>query len=250
MNISVVIITKNEEHNIARCINSCAPLGAEVIVLDSQSTDQTKTIAEGLGADVYTVEWKGYGGTKNLGAQKATHNWILSVDADEALDDKLVRSILNAIKEPNKVAAYWLARSLVFRGKQLSFGAVKNEKRLRLYQKNKMSWNLNKVHEELEPINKDSRLNYGELSGSLLHHSYKDLDDMRKRLEHYAKLSAKQLKHKSRIYLFLKKIVAPTFSFIKNYYLRKGYADGAEGKIFAKEQASYVRKKYTYAQNS
>ncbi len=246
MNLSVVIITKNEEHNIERCIRSCLSLNAEILVLDSQSTDQTVSIAEGLGAQVHSIEWRGYGATKNHGAALAQHNWILSLDADEALDENIQKNILEAVQETS-VTGYWLRRSFIFNGKQLFYGALKNEKRLRLYQKDHMHWNLNAVHEDL--VSKKNAIEpvLGTLQGGILHYSYRDLDDMRKRLNKYAALSAQKLAHKSAIYLKLKKAFAPTFSFLKNYVVRKGFLDGKEGLVFAKEQAQYVRKKYQFA---
>lgn len=245
--LSVVIITKNEEENIARCIASCQPLGAEIIVLDSHSTDKTATIAENLGAQVYAVEWKGYGATKNEGAALAKHDWILSLDADEAIDEQLQNSIKEAMLTEKKVAAYWISRCLIFRGQTMRHGAVKNESRLRLYHKNKMQWNLEEVHETLEFRDANKRAYYGTLEGGIAHNSYRNLEDMHARLDHYARLGAKKIMHKGKLYLALKKLIAPSFSFIKNYVFKKGYADGAQGKLFAQAQARYVYNKYAFA---
>jgi glycosyltransferase involved in cell wall biosynthesis len=246
-NLSVVIITKNEAHNIERCITSCLPLDAQIIVLDSHSTDNTEQLAKNLGAQVHKVDWKGYGATKNEGAHLAKNNWILSLDADEALDENLQKNIIQTLKEEKDLAGCWLYRSFIFNDKQLLYGALKNEKRLRLYNKIKMQWNLDSVHEDLEPIDKSIDWPTATLQGSLLHYSYKNIEDMRERLDKYAQLSAEKLHQKSTFYLSLKKIVAPSFSFLKNYFFRLGILDGKEGFIFAKEQANYVRKKYAYA---
>ena len=247
MNLSIVIITKNEEHNIERCIKSCLPLQAQIIVLDSQSTDNTVAIAEGLGASVHSVEWQGYGATKNQGAQLAQHEWILSLDADEALDVSLLENIKQVIDTEDGLAGYWMHRSFIFNGQQLFYGALKNERRLRLYDKRKMHWNLNSVHEDLVAKDNSIEWAYGELQGSLLHYSYKNLEDMKNRLDRYAKLSAERLSTKGKMYLVLKKIFAPSFSFLKNYIARKGFLDGRNGLLFAQEQARYVRNKYKYA---
>jgi len=244
--LSVVIITKNEEHNIRRCIQSCLALNAEILVLDSHSTDDTVRIAESLGAQVHSIDWIGYGATKNQGANLAQNDWILSLDADEALNEGLQKAIAERVKLGMEVSGYWLKRSLVFGEKILHFGAVRNEFRLRLYNKNDMEWNLKSVHEDLTS-KKNTPLVYGELQGCLLHYSYSDLKDMRMRLDKYARLSAQDLKKKSKINLRINRMVNPIVSFIKNYIFRLGLFDGKVGYLFAKEQANYVRNKYRYA---
>ena len=246
MNISVVIITKNEAHNIARCIESCLPLKAEIIVLDSNSTDNTVAIAQGLGARVEQVEWKGYGPTKNYGAEIGSNDWILSLDADEALNEGLQNSIIEITKDSKEVSAYWMRRSLVFLGKTLHYGAVRHETRLRLYNKNLLHWDDKNVHENLVPKNNKDHT-YGELQGALLHYSYTDMQDMKMRMDKYAQLSANQLKNKSALTLHIKRILNPLTSFFKNYILNMGFADGRLGYLFAREQANYVFKKYNYA---
>lgn len=246
MNISVVIITKNEAHNIGRCIESCLALNTEIIVLDSYSTDSTVSIAENLGAKVVQVDWKGYGPTKNYGAEIASNDWIFSLDADEALDEELQQSVLEFINSNPNRAAYWLSRSLVFFDKILKYGAVRGEKRLRLYHRKQLEWNDKSVHEELVK-KKDVPAFFGELEGSLLHYSYTDLADMKIRMDQYALLSAENLKHKPKAILRLKRLLNPVVSFFKNYIINMGFADGNLGFVFAREQAIYVYKKYSYA---
>jgi glycosyltransferase involved in cell wall biosynthesis len=221
-------------------------LKAEILVLDSHSTDGTVRIAQDLGATVHKIDWKGYGATKNEGARLAKNDWILSLDADETVNEALQNALLDEEKFDKELTGFWLRRSLVFLGKTLIFGAVKNEFRLRLYNKNYLKWDLKAVHESLVPKQKGA-LSYGELQGCLLHYSYRDENDMVERLDKYARLSTDELSSKSRLYLQFKKTFAPTFSFIKNYFFKKGFADGRQGKIFAKAQAAYVKKKYDYA---
>lgn len=247
-NLSIVIITKNEAHNIKRCIESCLVLNSEIIVLDSNSTDATVSIAEELGAKVVQVDWKGYGPTKNHGAKLAKHDWILSLDADEALNETLQQSVLDFLNSNPNRAAYWIARSLVFFDKILKHGGVRGEKRLRLYNKAQLEWNNKSVHEDLVKKD-DAPVYYGELEGSLLHYSYTDLADLKIRMDKYAKLSAENLKQKSRPTLYLKRFLNPAVSFSKNYIMNMGFADGKLGFVFAKEQAIYVYKKYNYALN-
>lgn len=250
MNLSIVIITKNEEHNIRRCIQSCLPLGAEVLVLDSSSTDDTVYIAKELGAKVIDVDWKGYGATKNIGAAQASNDWILSLDADEELNEALQDAVKIAVENETGVQGYWLRRTMVYNGKNLNFGAVRNERRLRLYKKSRLHWNNSVVHELLEPIEKSANLPFGELQGSLLHYSYTDAQDMGNRLDKYARLGAQKYSKKGKAYLYFKRFVNPKFSFINNYFFRMGFVEGKEGFEFAKALASYTFKKYDYALQS
>lgn len=246
MNISIVIITKNEEANIARCIQSCNQLKAEVLVLDSQSTDNTIRIAEQLGARVVQTDWQGYGATKNNGALLANNDWILSLDADEELSPQLAGSIIDSFNKEHDQIGFWIKRSMILRGKELAFGAVRNEWRLRLYNKKHVQWNNNMVHEDLALIDKNLEYGFGQLQGHLRHYSYKNVQDMRARLDKYAQLSANEMHKKNKKVSSLKKWVNSSFYFIKNYILLFGFMDGMAGLQLAFEQAKYVFKKYSY----
>lgn len=243
--LSIVIITKNEEENIARCLKSCLPLHAEIIVLDSGSSDNTVRIAESFGAQVLKVVWQGYGPTKNVGALKAKHNWILSLDADEALDDSAVQSMNKIFESEPDADAYTIRRFLVIGSKRLHFGALLNEKRLRLYNKNIFHWNHKKVHEDVQLIKSKTTFKVGTIDGSILHYSYKNEKDMRERLNTYAQLIADDRRQNGKTASIWKSMLNPAFSFIKNYFFRGGFLDGYNGFLFAKEQARYVYKKYS-----
>lgn len=247
MNLSVVIISKNEAHNIERCIRSCLALKAEIIVWDSASTDATPRLARILGAKVIDGDWQGYGATKNNAAMAASNDWILSLDADEALDNELALTIQQLKYESTPMVGFWLARVFIFQGKKLRFGALRNEKRLRLYNRNYMKWNLNDVHETLVNIDPDLDLKIGSLKGHILHYSYTDHADMKQRLDKYARLGGQQFAGHNITKLRLKKYLSPVFSFAKNYIMLLGFLDGKAGYLFACEHARYIFKKYTYA---
>ena len=185
-----------------------------------------------------------------MGAAMATNDWILSLDADEVLDETLQKGIPEALINEQGFAGYWLYRVLIFEGKKLFYGAYKNEKRLRLYRKSKMQWNENIVHETLDTIIKNADYPYGELQGSLLHYSYTSKEDMIERLEKYARLSAEKLASKSKFYRWLKLIFSPTITFLKNYIFRLGFLDGRLGFVLAAAQAGYILKKYSYSLQS
>src|SRR5262245_55788275 len=137
--LSVVIITYNEEHNIARCIDSVKTVANEVIVLDSFSTDQTVAIARLHGAIVYQEKFRGYIGQKNLAMQFASHNYILSLDADEALDDKLAASILKA-KKSFSSRAYRMNRCTNFCGRFIRHGLWYPDRKIRLFDRRIAKW--------------------------------------------------------------------------------------------------------------
>ena len=167
--ISAVIITYNESANIARCISSLKNVVDEVIVSDSNSTDETKNIAEHLGAKVFIRNFEGYGATKNLANYQATNDWILSIDADEELDEHLADNITRIKKHLEKNTVYECQRLNNYCGKWIKHGGWYPDKKVRLFNKQHVKWDLAEVHETLEiPEQYNKQL----LNGKLLHYSY------------------------------------------------------------------------------
>lgn len=242
MKISVVIIAKNEERIIGKCIDACKDIADEILVLENGSTDQTADIVCQKGVRMIEVEWLGYSKTKNKGNEWATYDWILSLDADEIIDTELSRSIgelKNKAVPENR--AFSLKRKLIFQGKILHFGSAGNEKHIRLFHKEHFRWNASEVHETLERIGTGSGTE--QLKGTLLHDSAEDLHIYREKLLYYARLYRKN--HRRNV---LKCIANPLFYFMKNYIFRLGFLDGKAGYTFAGLQMSYIRKKYCGAE--
>jgi len=238
--ISVVIITKNEANNIAACIASCLQVSDHIIVVDSHSTDETVAIARKNGAQVELIVWQGYGHAKNFGATKAKHDWILSIDADERLDDEMVKTLKKIDLEKDHIYGF---RRLNHVGKKaIKHGEWNPDIKFRLYHKDASSWNLDAVHEQLEggPWHKKTVI-----AGYLMHYSYVNIQDMVDRLDHYAKLGASQMFEKQNMPGVFS-IFKPTFRFLKSYYIKGGFLDGKIGYQIAKANADSVRKKYTY----
>ncbi len=241
--LSVVILTKNEEQNIVRCIRSLKGLTQDILVIDSGSTDNTIPLAEFEGAKVIQQTWQGYSNTKNVGNRLAANDWILSLDADEELNEELqlaIRQLFN--KNVSATNAFSVQRKMVYGGKVLHHGSVGNEFRLRLFNRQTGKWNTDDVHEEIEFSQPVSVI---KLPGFLWHHSYASEADHRQRLEKYAALSAAQMHKAGRKASFIKLWCSPMFGFIKNFIFRAGFLDGQSGYEFAISEMWYVKRKYT-----
>ena len=242
-NLSIVLISKNEAKNIASCLEACKSLSNDIWLIDSFSTDKTIEIAEEFKVNIRHQKWLGYGATKNLGNSFCKNDWILSLDADEFLQDKLIHEIDKidfSTRQENTV--FYLKRKLIFLNKTLNFGSVANEYRPRIFNRKKMMWNDNSVHEELEFIDKSEKEIKQKIDGFMLHNSFKNIEDYKEKMNHYALLSAENKKAS-----VLKLIFSPIISFIKNYIFRLGFLDGKAGFEFAYYSSYYAFKKYYFA---
>src|SRR5574343_216918 len=167
--ISAVIITFNEEKNIERCIQSLRKVADEIIVSDSHSTDNTVKICQQLGAKVIVHEFIGYGATKNFANQQATHQWILSIDADEALDENLIAELQQLKTHLDENLVYQVQRLNNYCGKWIHHGGWYPDRKVRLFNKQQVKWNLAEVHETLET---PKHISTQVLNGKLQHYSY------------------------------------------------------------------------------
>lgn len=244
---SVVILTKNEERNILRCIQPWLNV-AEVLVVDNGSTDQTISIAKTAGARVITTEWLGYGPTKNFGNRHASHPWILSLDADEVANEELVREVCKHLhSKPEEKCVFSIRRILVYLGQEIKYGSCRKEYRVRLFHREQVQWNNSTVHEELLlPNNKKITI----LKGHVLHYSYTDIHDHWQRLQRYAALSVVERMTSGKAVPCWKRAFSPTFGFIKNYFFRLGFLDGKAGRIYAIQEYRYRRLKYQLLQSA
>lgn len=239
--ISAVIITYNESANIARCISSLKNVVDEVIVSDSNSTDETKNIAEQLGAKVFIRDFEGYGVTKNFANNESANNWILSLDADEELDKNLAEQIIfikNCLAE-NTV--YECQRLNNYCGTWIKHGGWYPDKKVRLFNKQHVKWNLAEVHETLEI---PERYNKQLLNGKLLHYSYISVAEHLSKIEKYSTRGAEEAFKKGKKSSWVKLYLSPAFRFIRDYIFKLGFIDGKYGFIIAKLTAKEVYLKY------
>ncbi len=254
MNISVVIIAKNEEKVIAECIASVA-FATQVIVIDSESTDRTVEIARSLGATVISHPWQGYGEQKNFGMSNTTEDWILFLDADERASQEL-QSAIHAMSEHPEHDVYWITVEDIFLGRRMKYLIGHNP---RLVKKGAASWSNKKVHEQLLYAKESKPVKYkdgiaGEIEQPIIHESYKTISAYLKKMHKYTTLDAHDMQemghHRSgrpvqKNFLLPYKLAFRQAAKLLVY--RKGVLDGWQGIVWSMLSAYYefeMAKKY------
>jgi glycosyltransferase involved in cell wall biosynthesis len=227
--ITAVIITKNEERNIQRCLDSLKPVVEEIIVVDSNSTDHTVALCRQAGAKVIVQSWLGYGPQKNLGNNAASHDYILSIDADEALDEQLIKSILEE-KSRGFQGIYQVSRFNYYYGKFIRHGADYPDKKIRLFNRTNTRWDEKDVHETLliDPAQKTTLL-----KGHLLHYTYYRVEEHILKINYYTNLAAQDYFKRGKKASIFKIIFSPLNTFIQSYLLKRGFLNGLHGFILA-----------------
>ena len=239
--ITAVIITQNEERNIGRCIESLQGVADEVVVVDSGSTDGTEAICRAAGVHFEHHNWAGYSGQKNYANSLATHPWLLSIDADEALSPEL-RATLLRLKEVGleKDVAYSVNRLNNYDGQWIHHCGWYPDARVRLWHKGIAEWD-GLVHEELRytvPVR------YQKLKGDLLHYSFSSFEDFSRRQTHYASLAARKAHEAGKKTSAIGVWLHPGWTFFRNYILKGGFLDGHNGYIICRMSAFYTFLKY------
>jgi glycosyltransferase involved in cell wall biosynthesis len=228
--LSVVIITKNEEKNIVRCLESLAGVADEVIVLDSYSTDNTVALVHQSGYTLVQREWEGFSASKNYANNLATGDYILSIDADEVLSDKLKQSILT-FKRERDVDACEINRLTNYCGQWIRHSGWYPEYKLRIFKRDAARWK-GSIHEELEFSSPPQKIK--KLEGDLLHYSYPTVESHLKKMFPYASLAAERDFQKGKKYFFITHaVLKPMWMFIKKYILNLGFLDGLYGFVIA-----------------
>lgn len=231
MKLSAVIITFNEETNIARCVDSLLPVVDEIIILDSYSKDKTLEIVTGKGLTYYQRAWTDYSDAKNFANAKATGDYIFSIDADEELSPALQQSILKLKANPKADAyAYMINRLTNYCGKWIYHCGWYPEYKLRIFKREGTHWK-GAVHEDLvfasQPV-------IEKLKGDLYHYSYPTVDSHVKKVMQYAKLTAENRYKKGKRYnLLWHGIFKPWVIFFKKYILQLGILDGYYGFVIS-----------------
>ena len=272
MQLSVVIITFNEEANIGRTLESVQPLVSdgkgEIVVVDSGSTDRTVEIATSHGAKVFVEAWKGYAAQKNSALEKASGDWVLSLDADETVDSELIRELTACADDSPpipKSAHEWcltmrntgnldtvkgapigflIRRKNFFLGRWVQHGGFWPDPKLRLFHSGVGRFEERAVHEDLRVEGRTKLIP----SGSLLHHSYPTLSDYIDHMNRYSSLGAEMVVATGKLrFSFINIVLRPLFTFIYNYFFRLGFLDGREGLLLHLYHAIYVSWKYAKA---
>jgi len=238
--LSVVIITLNEENNIAACIRSVQAFSNDIIVVDAQSEDNTIAIAAKEGARTFSIKWQGYGHSRNLGASKARHHWILALDADERVSAELIESI-RSLDLSNEKQIFRFNRKNFIGGRHVRFGTMGADKVTRIYNRKYTSWDFSAVHEKLDSEN----LNVKKIKGYVSHYPFANVDDYQTKLEQYAEMSADKYFAEGRRAGFSKRYLSPFFNSVKSYIFHLGFLEGRLGFEIAKTIAYYSRLKYS-----
>ncbi len=240
--LSAVIITYNEERNIARCIESVKSFADEILVVDSNSTDNTVPIAESYNARIVKHAFLGYAGQRILTDNAAANDWVLMLDADEAVSEQLAESIIKIKNGPDAIA-YKFARLNNYNGKWIKHGTWYPDRKIRLYDRTKGTWKGGNVHEYWQAH--DAGANIPIIKGDLLHNSFATIHDHVNKLNKYADIAAKDAVAKGRTASILNIWLSPKWSFITNYIIRLGFLDGYEGYVIAKLSAYSTFIKYS-----
>ena len=240
--LTVMVITYNEETNLPRLLSTIPKkTDIEILVIDSGSEDRTIQIAEGSGARVIHRPFDDYSSQKNFGQQQAKGGWILALDADEEPTSQFWEALSVLLKEPTQHSAYRMKRQLVFLGKMMSFGKT-SDSPIRLFKTNsgKYSGDIHEIYQTSGSI--------GSLSGSVLHHSYKDLSDYFIRFNKYTSMLASHHIKSGRTITKAHVLLRAPLDFIGRYIFRLGFLDGYPGFIYAWLSATYGMIKYAKVQ--
>ena len=260
MTLSVVIITHNEEVNVGRTLASVQTLVAdgkgEIIVVDSGSTDRTVEIAKSLGAKVFVEEWKGFAAQKNSAIDKATGDWILSLDADEEVSSGMRDFLLLALfgSKADEFAKFQggilFGRRNHFLGRWIRHGGFYPDVKLRLFRPGSGRFEARLVHEDIQlkpglPTYAPSpTLNRGEPI-DIIHHSYPTLSDYIEHMNRYSSLGAEMTVASGHHgFAVIDIVVRPLATFLYNYFFRLGFLDGREGLLLHLNHAVYVSWKF------
>jgi len=237
--ISAVIITYNEERNIERCLTSLQSVADEIIVIDSFSTDRTQEICKSYNAKFFQRKWDDFSAAKNFGNQKATYDWILSLDADEALSDELKKNILE-IKNKNAAGNYKFNRLTNYCGKWIRHCGWYPDTKTRLFLRTQCNWE-GTIHERLV-VQNNASIHF--LKGDILHYSYATPQEHIAKQNKYAEASARQMQAKGKSSSFFHIYLKPIVKFFRDYIFHLGVLDGKEGFTISKISAYAVYRKY------
>lgn len=235
--ISAIIITKNEERNIRDCLLSLQWVD-EIIIVDSGSTDRTLDIAKSFTDKIYHKDWEGFGKQKNYALSLATHDWVLSLDADERIPSALQTEIKSAISDPS-FDGYNIKRRSSYCGRFMKFGGWGKDHVLRLFRKDKASFSDSLVHERLILSGK-----IGQLKSPLIHYSFPTVEDVIHKMNLYSSLGAEEKYLKGQQLSLSGTILRAWWTFIKTYFIKLGFLDGKQGFMLAVSNAEGVYYKY------
>jgi glycosyltransferase involved in cell wall biosynthesis len=247
VNISIALITLNEEVNLPHTLESVNPLlrdgQGEVIIVDSGSTDRTLEIARSFGAKIFCEPWKGFAAQKNSAMEKASGDWVLQLDADEALEPELAREIISQLEASANLVGFWIPRKNFFLGRWIKHGGFYPDPKLRLIRRGAGKFEEYGAHPTIKVEGATGRLKH-----ALIHNAYPDLRGYIDHMNSYSTSGAEiAVAQGHRGFNLLNILVRPKLTFIYNYIFRLGFLDGCEGFLLHMYHAVYVSWKYAKA---
>jgi glycosyltransferase involved in cell wall biosynthesis len=248
MKISATIVVFNEERNIARAIRSLrldregAGCADEILVVDSGSSDRTREIAASLGARVVDEPWRGYAAQKNFAAARAANDWILSLDADEELTPALADEIAALKNKQSHFDAWTMPRLARYLGRWIRHSGWYPDRKVRLYHRERAGWQGDYVHESVRVSGPT-----GHLQSDLLHYTCDSLAEHLRTLDRYTSLAAQALAVSGKPIPFRRLVVDPPWTFVRTYFVQRGFLDGTHGFVIAGMASFYTFMKYAKA---
>ncbi len=239
--LSVVIITFNEERNIGRCLESVRGVADDVVVLDSFSTDGTEAICREHGARFVQHKFDGHIQQKNRAVSHAKYPHVLSLDADEALDDTL-REEIKRVKENWEFDGYYMNRLTNYCGRWIYHCGWYPDRKLRLWDSRKGAWGGVNPHDRYELFEGDK--NTGRLKGNILHYSYYTLGDHYRQVEYFTGILAKSQFENGKRANLITLYLSPVVKFLRDYFLKLGILDGRAGFTISRISAGATYLKY------
>jgi glycosyltransferase involved in cell wall biosynthesis len=244
--LSVAIITRNEEADLERSLSSVA-WADEIVVLDCGSSDRIEEIARKFRARFFVEEWKGLAAQKNSALEKCACDWVLSLDADEALSDELAKEIWELLEGDPPFDGYALPRRNLFLGRWMRFGGFYPDPKLRLFRRGAAEFEARPVHETVHFPGKAGRL-----KGDMVHNAYRTLTAYIAHIDRYSTLGAERVVTTGKWGRGLPAFAAnvalnPAATFVYNYFFRLGFLDGHEGLLLHLYHSVYISWKYAKA---
>lgn len=240
--LSGVIITYNEERNIETCLQSLQQVVDEIVVVDSLSSDKTKSICLNYGVKFIEQAFLGYVEQKNFALAQASHDYIVSLDGDEALSKELQKSIIH-LKDHWKYDGYYCNRFNNFCGQWIKHSDWYPNKKLRVFDRRKAKWSGYKIHETISF--KEKKHTVSKLKGDILHYTYQSYSEFNQKTEYFSTIAANAYFEKGKTAPLWKIWFNPTWAFIKSYILRLGILDGINGLVICVQTANITFLKYT-----
>ena len=241
MRLSVTVIALNEEANIVPCLESVRFADEIVVVVDSGSTDRTLELARNFTDRIFSADWRGFANTKNFALEQATGEWVFSLDADERVPEGLRQEIIKVVQADGPLAGYKVPRKNYVGGRWIKQLGWYPDYTLRLFRRGQGRFREREVHEEVVvggPV--------GFLQTPLAHYSYNNLQEYAARQDRYARLAAQEMRRGGRLPRPGELFWRPVLTFLKLFFLKRGFLEGRLGLNLSLESSRYNFLKYHY----